>query len=358
MKKRLVVMVVLFALVLTILVGCSTSKVVEPSASPIDEKEESVRIAIILGTLGDMGFADEAYQGMKDAKEKLGIEFDYVEISEISEVETQLRMLSDTEEYDLIILMGATYMEAIKAVAPDYLDQKFSLVDATIEGYDNIHSSRGFDPEQTFLSGVIAGLVTQDERMPSSNKENIIGFIGGMDNPISRSGAAGFMAGAKYVNPNVEFIYNIVGGYRDPSTAKEMAMTAYGRGADVISHNAGGSGMGVFSAAEEADKYIIGSSRATVDPERSLVTSLKRTDLLVFQEVESIVNNTWKSGISLKGLKEGICDYDMAGINTEIPTDIIETVEAIKKEFLDGKFTLPTDPNDIPQWSQNNQFSK
>ncbi len=359
MNKKLISLMLIFVLSLSILSGCTNKE--NASSNDDDttvEDEETVRVALLLGNLGDNGFNDEVYQGVNEAKEKLGIEFDYAEVIENSEIETQLRMFADAESYDLIIASNANYIEPLKSVAANYPDQKFTLADGTIEGLDNVHSIRAFDPEQHFLSGVLAGLVTKDERMPLANEKNIIGFIGGMDTPISRSGAAGFMAGAKYVNPDIEIIYNIVGDYRDPGTAKEIAMTAYGRGADIISHNAGGSGMGVFDAAEEVDKYVIGSSMSTIDPERSLVTSVKRIDLLLYQEIENIVNGTWEPGVTIKGIEDGVCDYDRTGINTEIPEDLFEKVEEIRQYYLDGKFEIPEDPDEIDEWTKNNTYEK
>lgn len=357
MNKKFISLALVIVMAVTFLAGCTNNNN-NQGENPAPSGDDVVRVAIIHGNLGDMGFIDEAHIGLNQAKEDFGIEFDYAEILENSEVETQLRMFADSESYDLIIALGANYIDPLLAVAEDYPEQQFTLADGVVEGYDNIHSIRALDPEQTFLSGVIAGLVTQDERMPLANEQNILGFIGGMDTPVSRSGVAGFMAGARYVNPEVQFIYNIVGNYRDPGTAKELAMTAYGRGADVISHNAGGSGLGVFSAAEEADKYVIGSSRATVDPERSLVTSLKRIDLLIYQEIENVVNGTWEAGITVKGIKDGVCDYDREGINTEIPEDIIDIVEEVKQRYIDGEFELPEDPNQIDEWTTNNSYER
>lgn len=351
MSKRILSLGLVLILSLAVLAGCTSNE------TPSDtNNDDTVRIAIIHGNLGDLGFIDEAHIGLNKAKEDLGIEFDYAEILENSEVETQLRMFSDSEDYDLIIALGANYIDPLLAVAADYPDQKFTLADGVVEGYENINSIRALDPEQTFLSGVIAGLVTLDERMPLSNSDNIIGFVGGMDTPVSRSGAAGFMAGARYVNPEVEFIYNIVGGYRDPGTAKEIAMTAYGRGADVISHNAGGSGLGVFSAAEESDKYVIGSSLASIDPVRSLVTSIKRIDLLIYQEIETVVDGTWEAGVVLKGIRDDVTGYSREGITNELPEDILAIAEEVKQQYIDDKFQLPDDPNQVDAWTLENNY--
>lgn len=355
MHKKLISLTLIAVMAITFLIGCSSDD--GPSAEG-PGGDDTVKVAVLLGSLGDKGYNDEIFQGMTEAEEDFEVEIDYVEIIENSEIETQLRMYADSESYDLIIASNAVYADTLSEIAGDYPDQKFTLADATIEGVDNVHSTRVLDPEQTFLSGVIAGLVTQDERMPLANEDNVIGFIGGQDTPISRSGVAGFMAGAKYVNPDVEVIYNIVGNYTDASSAKELAMTAYGRGADVISHNAGGAGLGVFDAAEESDKYVIGSSKATIDPERSLVTSVKRIDILIYQEIENIVNGTWESGVTVKGLADEVADYDREGITNEIPEDIMETVEAIRQEFLDGVFEIPNDPNEIEAWAAENSYEQ
>lgn len=352
-NKKYLSLVLVFVLSLTLLAGCTSDTTDEETPAADNGK---IKIALLMGTLGDKGFNDEVYKGLTDAEKDFDIEYDYAEVIENSEIETQLRNFADSEEYDLIIASNATYADTLKEIANDYPDQKFTLADSVIEGFDNIHSVRAFDPEQTFLSGAIAALTTLDPEMELANPDNVIAFIGGQDTPISRSGAAGFMAGAKYVNPDVEIIYNIVGDYRDPGTAKELAMTAYGRGADVISHNAGGSGLGVFNAAEESNKYVIGSSKATIDANRSLVTSIKRIDLLIYQEVEDIVNGEWKSGTTIKGLKEEVTGFDREGIDTKISDSILEKVEQVKQDYIDGKFELPTDPNEIEEWSKNNKF--
>lgn len=336
----------------------TTAEEISSESSSEAEPSSDVNIAMIVNQLGDLGFNDEAFSGLESAGKELGVEYNCIECPQSSEAETQLRMLADTEEYDLIIAVGADRKDVIEAVAADYPEQNFSLIDSVVEDMPNLHGVASRDPEQTFLSGVIAGLVTLDDRMPLANPDNVIGFVGGMDSPSSRAGAAGFLSGVKYVNPDAELIYTIIGNYRDPGKGKEIALTAYGRGADIVSHNCGASGMGVFSAAEEVNRYVIGSSKASVDKARSLCTSMKRTDLFVYQEIENIINGSWTAGNTQKGIKEGICDYDIEDLDTKLPDDIIEKVEEIKQQIIDGSLTLPTDPDQIDEWMQTNQYGK
>ncbi len=361
MKKRLITVLLAAMVILTLITGCSKKDVNEVAVKTAPVEEENIapaKVALVLNNLGDQGFNDEAFSGMEMAKNKLGIDFDYVEAPQRSEVETQIRMFADTEEYDLIIVIGADKKDAIESAAADYPEQKFSLVDSKVADMPNLHGVASRDPEQTFLSGVIAGLVTVDPTMPKANPENIIGFLGGMDSPASRAGAAGFLSGAKYVNPEVQLIYTIVGSYANPNKGKEIATTMYERGADVISHNAGGSALGLFNSGKELDKYFIGSSLATVDPNQTLCTSIKRTDLFVYQEVENLVNKTWKPGYTAKGIKEGVCYYDITGLNTKLNPQIIAIADEIKQMVIDGKIEMCYDPADLDAWSAKYQYAK
>lgn len=329
----------------------------EPSAAA-GAGNQDFKFAVVfdLGGIGDNGYNMEIHQACVSLSEKYGIGFDFVEPKAINDYETQFRMYADSEEYDVIIGVAYAHADALRMVAPDYPEQKFAILDTVLDDVDNIHSLSAFQPEQHFLSGVIAGLVTQDERMPLANQENILGFAIAMDSPVSRAQAAGFMAGARYVNPEVEFITNYIGSYKDPAKAKEIAMTAYGRGADIVCQNAGASGMGVFAAGEEAGRYVIASSTATITPGYTLSVSLKKMEIFVDYELTAVMNGTWQAGGTQLGIRDGACGYVIEGTGVEIPQDIIDKAEEIRQQFIDGKFTLPDDLDQIDGWTKNNTY--
>ncbi|NLX62198.1 MAG: BMP family ABC transporter substrate-binding protein [Tissierellia bacterium] len=357
MKKNFKYFVLTILICTLFLTACSGGDSPTDSEGAIDNE---IKIAMVLGEggLGDLGFNDEAFEGLLKAAEDFGISYDYVEPKSVNDFEPQLRMFAESGEYDLVIAVGATQVDAVKLVASEFPDQRFSIIDVAVEGYDNIHSSSARNPEQHFLSGVLSGLVTLDDRLPYTNEENILAFAISIDAPIPREAAAGFMAGAKYVNPDVEIIYNFIGGYRDPEKAKEIALTAFDRGADIITHNAGASGLGVIEAARERGKYVIGTSRQSADVDYSLAVSVKKTEQMVYKEVESIVKGTWQAGSSVYGIADDVCDYDISGLKVEIPEDILEIVEDIKQEIIDGKLELPYKIEDVDEWAARNQYKK
>lgn len=373
MKRNVVKLFLSLVMVLSIVLsGCGStptpstpssaapSSSSEPSESTVPSESpaaEPANVAVVFSTLGDSNFNDWGFEGIKMAAEQLGITYDYVECPTVSEAETQIDMLASSEEYDLIIVLGSDRKDALENNAHNYPDQKFTMIDSSVtEGIDNLSGIRANFPEWGFLSGVLAGIMTQDDRFEFANKDNVIGFAGGADSPVSRAGATGFLAGAKYVNPSVELIYTIVGSYTNPGKAKEIAMTTYGRGADIMSANAGSSGRGVLTAAEELGKYFISTSYGMNNPKHSPATSITRFDLFVLEACKAVVENRFKGENYIFGIKDGMCDISFEVSGVEIPEDVKAVIEDVRKEILDGKLTFPNDPDEVEEWSKNNQY--
>ena len=74
--------------------------------------------------------------------------------------------------------------------------------------------------------------------------------------PLIQKFEAGFEAGVKAVNPNIKVQIKYLTqppdftGFNDPAKGKTAAQGMYDDGADVIYAAAGGSGAGVFEAAQ------------------------------------------------------------------------------------------------------------
>lgn len=372
MKKGFVLVMVL--LIILSMAACTnntdkaTQDTTEAPATPTEEAPteeataaEEIKVALVQGMRGDKGFNDQAYQGVEMAAADMKVIFDAAECLDLAEVDAALRNYADTEEYDLIIGVGGHYADTLALVANDYPEQKFSLVDTSLDSVpENVHWNAAIDAEQGFLSGVISGLVTKGEYadifVRANADKNVIVYAGGTDSPTSRAGAAGFMAGVYYVNPDCEIIYNIVGSYNDPVKAKEIAMNGVARGADIITGNCGAGSMGLNEAANEAGCYFISTALSGVDPESSLCTSVKLTENQVYDEIKSLVEGTWKSGGERQGIAAGYCDYSVQGVNIEYPQELLDKVNSIRDSITNGQLTLPTDIDQLDAWKAANQF--
>ena len=369
MKKKLFALVAMLLTLCMVLTACGGNNAGSGNNTAADNSgsnnaggttdeggADTVRFAVIFGVggLGDQGYNDEVNEGCQMAVEQLGVEYDYSEPTDISDFETMLRGYADDGIYDTIMVISSEMVDALTMVAADYPDQKFTCIDSSVEGFDNIHCLTASHPEQHFLSGVLAGLATQDDRFALSNADNTLGFCIAMDTPTSNAQAAGFLAGAKYINPDVEILTSYIGGYNDPSTAKELATTMYERGADIVSTNSGSSALGVFNAAEEQDKYVIGTSLAMVDGDHSLCTSMKYVQQMVIAECQALLDGTWGARTDVYGIKDGVCDYSLEGVNTEIPQDIIDQLDEIKALISEGTLVLPTEIDAVDAWVAEN----
>ncbi len=372
-KKKLAAVVLSMGMVVSA-VGCAKSEAPqaagedkavaeETTAEEAEEKveeAEAVKVGLILGTggLGDKNFNDMSYAGVTKAQEQMGIEFDYVEPGSISDFVSFGRQFAETEEYDLILAIGADQEEAMTEIIEEFPDQKIALIDGTaeIEGISTIQTEW---TEQTFLAGVLAGLGTLSD-MEFANSENVIGVILGADLPNLRQGVVGFTAGAKYVNPDVEVLDGVVGAFNDPGKGKEIALSMYNKGADFIQCIAGASGLGVFGAAKEADKYAfgVGSNQNGEDPDHVIASSFRSIENMVYSEIEKVVNGTWESGLILSGIKEGAVGCTTEGSNVALPEDIQAAYDDIKAKLESGELVPCRSAEDMDAWVSENQYAK
>jgi len=137
------------------------------------------------------------------------------------------------------------------------------------------------EEEGSFLVGALAGLMT---------KSNKIGFIGGLEVPLIKKFEVGFKAGVMSTNPDAQVLTTYAGSFSDPGKGKEIALSQYADGADVIYHASGGTGLGLFQAAQEkgAGYWAIGvdSDQYQLAPDNVLTSMMKRVDVAVFETIK------------------------------------------------------------------------
>ena len=328
MKKWLALMV---AGMMTVgLMGCSGSSDEGKKESGSDKADMKAAVVFGLGGLGDQSYNDLAYEGMERAKEELGVDYDYAEPKEVTDFETILRAMSDSNEYEVIIGVGFDSVDALASVAPDYPDQKYASIDSSLVG-DNIVSYSCKEQEGSFLVGALAAYMK---------------FVGALENDIINHFAAGYRAGIEYVDSDADVAIQYVGGdnpFGDTTTAKEIATTQKGKGYDIIFHAAGGSGLGVFAAAQESDFIAIGanSNQNIIDPDHIVASMLKRVDVAAYDIVKAALEGDLQVGSEkVLGLEDEGIGYTLDGSNIKVPEDVVEKLEEIKEKIIAGEIQV------------------
>ncbi len=301
--------------------------------------EGNIAIVYATGGLGDQSFNDSAHRGLNRAEEELGITFNYAEPSSVSEYESYLRQFSATRQYDLIISIGFDQADAIESVSAQFPEQKYALVDAVVDS-DNVASYVYKEKERGFLMGAIAAMMTKKDENSKINFENIVGVVGGMKIPLIDANIAGFIAGAKYISPSIEVRHSYVGDWADPATAKEITISMYEKGADIVWGAAGRSGLGVIKAAQEKDFYAMGadSDQGHVAPEHVLTNGMKYVDNTVYLAVEQVLNDNFEAGVHNLGVEEKGLGYT----DSLLPDDVLQRMEAVKANIISGKIDIPS----------------
>ena len=299
--------------------------------------EFKVGLVLDRGGKDDKSFNSSAYEGATEAKKKLNIFLKYVEATDDNAFEPLLRGFAQ-RDFDLIIGIGFGQKEAIQKVAAQFPQRHFAIVDAQVDA-PNVGSLLFEEHEGAYLVGAIAAL---------ASKTGKIGFIGGMDIPLIRRFELGYEAGARKINPELHVLANYVGvtseAWNNPPKGKELAMSQYDGGVDVIFAAAGASGLGVFDAAEDRKKFAIGvdANQDWVKPGLILTSMLKRVDQAVFSAIAEAKEGKFMSGVKKFGLANQGVDYSFDQYNSKILTQTIrQRADELKAAIISGKIIVP-----------------
>ena len=361
MKKTLALILAL-AMSLSLLTACGSKEEAPAEETPAEEGGETaglpgegMKIALVCDKVGTNMFLVQMVNALNEAAEKYGYEPYVVECADTAAFEDNIRALA-VEEYDLIIGLAADQTEAINEISIDFPEQKISHIDSSTD-LPNVSAVYTKWQEQTFLTGVVAGLGTLSG-MDKANSENVVGVILGQDQPTLRMGVVGFEAGVRYVNPDCEVLEAVVGDFNDPAKAKEIALSMYNRGADFVQHIAGASGMGVFTAAKEADRYAfgVGGNQNYIEPDYIVATALRDVNTIVYNEIKALVEGTWEPGVHISGIAEGSVGFDNTDSNVVLPDDIAAAVEDIKAKITAGELVPCETAEELDAWVAANQY--
>ncbi|WP_420837688.1 BMP family lipoprotein [Bacillus mesophilum] len=323
--KKITIAIMIIAIFLA---GCSRQSTTEQA-----EKEYKIGIMLSDAGLGDESFNDSAFQGLEQARDELGVLFDYKEAADGNYEEKITELVK--EKYDLIIGLGFSVKDALESVAKQYPEQQFLLIDEQSE-LENIISLTFKEQEGSFLVGMVAAM---------ASKTGKIGFVGGVDTPLIHHFEMGYIDGAKHYNPEIEIVTEYVGSFDDAEAGSAIAADFIKNDVDFLYHAAGFSGFGMIKKAEEAGVFAAGvDSDQFFIAEKTVVTSmLKNVNTAVFQiaqtlqEEGSISEKSYLFGLSEEGV--GLAPIR----NITLTAEQQAAIEKAQEEIVSGKITVTSE---------------
>jgi len=290
-----------------------------------------------MGGKFDKSFNEGVFNGVEKFKKETGIGYREFEVTNETQREQAIRKMAQRGS-DPILGIGFAQADAISAVAKEFPDRKFAIIDMVVD-LPNVRSIVFKEHEGSFIVGLLAQM---------ASKTNKVGFIGGMDIPLIRNFACGYEQGAKYANKDVEVIQNMTGttpsAWNDPARGSELTKGQFDRGVDVVFAAAGGTGIGVLQTAKDNGKLAIGvdSNQNHIHPGTILTSMLKRVDVAAYNVFNDAKEDKFTSGINALGLAEGGVDWALDDNNRSLITAEMEAAaKQAKADIISGKIVVP-----------------
>jgi basic membrane protein A len=256
-----------------------------------------------------------------------------------------LNQASD-EKYDLIIVTGFTWADALTETAKKYPNQKFLIVDVNWVGLPNVMQAVFSEHEGSYLVGVAAALKAKADKIANPS----FGFIGGVPGAVITKFEVGYIQGLLSVLPNAKVVDYYANDWGKPELAKTQAKNWYDAGITTIFSAAGGTGNGTIAQAKEyrlkdknvwaigvdSDQYgdgIYATGKSAV-----LTSMIKRVESSTAYALNAIKAGTFKSEVRTFDTKADGVGFSDA--NPELGKDIVAAVNKAKADIISGKIKV------------------
>lgn len=255
------------------------------------QKRETRVVLLLSGVITDGGWAQLAYEGLKELDTRPGFKTAYAENITLAQMDQTARGYSD-DGFDLIIGHGNEFSSALLAVAPDYPGQHYFVTTFLPQQQvprNIMYVNLGYF-SAAYGAGALAALI--------SEKKQAVGFIGGDDDPNQQRMKRAFIAGAERTVPGIRALAIITGDYDNAAKGREAASILIGNGADVIWHAADVTGLGAIQGAIAGNVKVLGcySDQTYLAPNNMAASFQMNLNGMVVTVATEVANNTFAGG--------------------------------------------------------------
>lgn len=248
--------------------------------------------------------------------------------------------------YDLIIVTGFTWADALCEVAPLYPDQNFMIVDVDWCGQPNILEYVYGEEQGSYLVGVAAAEQAKADGIANPK----FGFIGGVPGATITKFEIGYVMGVLSVFPDAQIVDYYCNSWGAPELAKAQAKSWFDSGVYCIFSAAGGSGNGTIAQAKEyrmagknvwaigvdSDQYADGIYEGTKSA--VLTSMLKLVENSTLDALNKVEKGEFKGQAIEMIMADGGVGY--ATTNPELKDSVKAKVEAAKADVISGKIKV------------------
>ena len=342
--KKLLLVVLALALVFAFAACGQEEPPVEDNQNPTtedvqDQTEEESAVTldtikvgfIFIGSEADQGYSYAHIQGVKEMQEQLGLSDEQIlckfDVAEDSSCDTACRELVEAG-CNVIFGNSFGFEDYMLEVAKEYPDVEFCHFtgnQAASSGLENFHNCFGHIYQARYLSGIVAGMLTET---------NVLGYVTAMPFAECISGFTAFYLGAKSVNPDVTMNVMYTNIWADATLEGQVAQALIDSGCDVLGMHADTTSAMSTCAANSVYGIGYNADMTLAVPEACAASVVWDWAPCYITVVESVVN-----GEPIELDWAGDLADGMVGLTLNdalITPEITEAVEAAKAGIIDG----------------------
>ncbi|MEM9223254.1 MAG: BMP family ABC transporter substrate-binding protein [Pseudomonadota bacterium] len=318
------------------LVGAVAGVALAASAA-VAQDDFKPAVVFDMGGKFDKSFNEGVWNGVKRFIDETGVEVMEFEVTNEAQREQAITRMAQRGA-TVVLGVGFSQADAMDKVSQAFPDTQFAIIDVSWLDQPNLRQYAFKEHEGSYLVGVAAA---------KASSSGTVGFVGGMDVPLIRKFACGYVQGVKATNPDAEVLENMTGttpaAWNDPTKGAELTRSQIDRGADVVYHAAGGTGLGVIRAAADQGKLAIGvdSDQHAVAPGAVLTSMLKRVDNAAYETFKDAMNGEFTSGVKNLGVAEEGVDYVADDNNADLlNAEMRAALEDAKAKIVSGEIVV------------------
>ena len=274
------------------------------TAMPVMAEEPdyaSMKIVLILpGSIDDQSWNASNNAGAKACDEQLGTSIEVVESVPVEEFESTFTEYGE-KGYDLIMSAGSQFDEACAAVAPQYPDSVYTVINGQVSDSENMVPVFPKEYEGSYLAGIVAGYATENGNFAVMGGESNAPMVKLMDTYDAAAKAVCEERGLEFTTTR-----SFVNTWSDVSATKAMADQMIDNGADTVFcySNEGASGA-VQSTQEKGAKFVAFAANKN-DESDSVVASVNMNWVNVYPWIIEGVAKGELTGPQQVGVAEGV----------------------------------------------------
>lgn len=302
-----------------------------PAAAPAQDKR--LVAGLFAGKIDDKGFMQAGYEGLVQARDKLGLEIAFSQGTAPQKdlLANALRELASRKPA-LVVAHGGQNNEAAKLVAAEFPHVNFAVTQGNVIGA-NLASYEVLQEQSAFLAGALAALTT---------KTGVVGHMSGIRVVPGLKGRAGYLHGVAHINPAVKVLTNFSGNQDDNALSKRVAKAMIEQKADVIFTMLNAGREGAIEACREGGIKQIGNVGDWVKrvPDVFVASAFADVGRAVFMAAQDAARGAFK-GQQVRQI--GVEEEDAVRLimAETVPASIRAQIAALAKDIAAGKVKVP-----------------